>query len=110
MSGKDEMPSLQCPICDSSVKPTAYWSAFVGRGQVRNWCRLYFDKQMRILRLDRERLLTTEALQKIDSIKCRPRRMEAEDYRDRHVFYSNSLIFRRVKEAILSQDALMRSK
>lgn len=100
MSGNDEIPTLQCPVCKRNNSRTVRWAAFVGAGQIKNWCwfELDTDQKMRILyKFD---LSERSALLKIDRIKCSPQGLTCM----RHVFYPDDPIFERVKAAILNED------
>ena len=108
MSGKDEMPSFQCPLCDRDVNRTIHWSGYVGRGTSGNWCHLMLNEQARILGLKRSFLKRREALQLIDRIRCWSEILGMRIYRRKHNFYPGNLTFERVKAAILQQDNLMR--
>lgn len=105
MSGIDEMPSLQCPICKSDGERTMRWAGFVGVGSRRNWCYLHLPDGAKVRRLERRYLRTTSSLLQIDRIKCRSN-VIIQDMR--HVFYPDDEIFKRVKTAILFEDKLMR--
>lgn len=47
MSGIDEIPGLQCPLCDRNRYPTKLWSSYVGCDFMGNWCHLRLDERMR---------------------------------------------------------------
>ena len=105
MSGIDEMPTLQCPICKSDSGRTKRWAGFVGAGSSGNWCYLHLAEGPKERRLERKYLRTTSSLLQIDSIKCRSNTIIQPV---RHVFYLGDAIFERVKAAILFEDRLMR--
>lgn len=105
MSGIDEMPTFQCPICKSVAVHTSRWTGFVGYGTSGNWCYLYLDSGAKLDRLERKYLTTRSKLLKIDGIKCRSNNL-VQDVR--HVFTSGSAIFKNVKAAVLREDERMR--
>jgi hypothetical protein len=104
MSGIDEMPTLQCPICKSDGERTIRWAAFAGAGSSGNWCYLHLADGLNVRRLERKYLRTTNALLGIDRIKCHSRVFQQNQ---RHFFHPEDTIFKRVKTAILFEDGLM---